>query len=76
MDYLERAQTAEAKYNTLHANTQLTLDRVKEFKENMKLMGITEKGGGIDIDFTKLVNALGEAQAVELKNVISEVYGV
>lgn len=71
--WIERAQSAEARLKTLQQAYEPALERVKNFKANF---GIKERDNGeITIDFPKFVKNLGEANAMELRKVINEVYG-
>ena len=71
---LSRAQSAEAKYNTLKENVEPLKVRVQQFKDNF---GIREKAdGSIDIDFEKMVARLGPVACLELRAVIDEVHGI
>lgn len=70
--WVERAQSAEAKLQTLKSAYEPAIERIKMFKSNF---GIKERGNGeIDIDFTKLVGSLGRENAMELRRVIDEHY--
>ena len=71
---LARAQSAEAKYNTLKENVEPLKLRVQQFKENF---GVREKSdGSINIDFEKMVDRLGPAACLELRAVIDEKHGI
>ncbi len=73
-DWIERAQTAEAKLITLKENYAPAIERVKEFKANF---GVRERGNGeIVIDYEKFVERLGLEGALELRKVIDELYNV
>ena len=70
--WIERAQSAEAKVQTLEGLFKPALDRVKKFKANF---GIRERESGeIDIDFVKFVENLGKENSLELKKIIEETY--
>jgi len=70
--WMERAQSAEAKLSTLKQAVEPALQRVKDFKANF---GVRERDNGeIDIDFEKLVENLGEAGALSLREVIDKRY--
>lgn len=72
--WMERAQSAEAKYNTIKESMVPTLDRVKQFKQNF---GVRERSdGAIDIDFDKFVAALGPEASLELRGIIDEKYRI
>lgn len=71
--WIDRAQSAEARLKTLKDAYEPALVRIKNFKANF---GIKEGDNGeIRIDFVKFVKNLGEAGAMELRNVIDEEYG-
>ncbi len=71
---LNRAESAEAKFNTLKENVEPLKERVQKFKENF---GVREKSdGSIDIDFEKMVDRLGPAACLELRAVIDEKHGI
>lgn len=56
-EWIERAQSWEAKHNTLKQSLEATLERVKEFKANF---GVKERSdGAIEIDYDKFVERLG-----------------
>lgn len=68
----ERAQSAEARIATLESNFKPALERVKNFKKNF---GIKEKDTGeIVIDYEKFAENLGEVNALELRDIITEMY--
>ena len=70
---LNRAESAEAKLNTLKQNIDPLKERVQKFKENF---GVREKSdGSIDIDFEKMVDKLGPVACLELRAVIDEKHG-
>lgn len=72
--WLERAQSAEAKLATLKQAIEPALERIKAFKANF---GVKESSNGeISIDFEKFVKNLGQENALELKKVIDETYGL
>ena len=72
--WLERAQSAEAKLATLKQALDPALERIKNFKANF---GVKERDNGeLDIDFEKFVKNLGQENALELKKVIDETYGL
>ena len=71
--WIERAQSAEAKLNTLRQAQGAAIDRVKDFKANF---GIREcDNGEIVIDFSKFVERLGAESSAELRKIIDEKYG-
>lgn len=71
-NWIDRAQSAEAKLNTLRQAHEPTLERIRAFKENF---GIKENSrGDISIDFDKFVESLGEKGCLELRNIIDETY--
>ncbi len=71
---LERAQSAEARFNSLHDEMENMKLRIQDFKKNF---GIKEKQGGlIQIDYKKFAENLGMEQALELRSVIDDVYRI
>ena len=71
--WMDRAQSAEAKLNTLRQAQGAAMDRVKDFKTNF---GIRERDNGeIVIDFSKFVERLGAESSTELRKIIDEKYG-
>ncbi len=74
MDWMERAQTAEAQLATMRQGHEAAVNRVREFKTNF---GVREdSNGAIHIDFDKLVGALGVESALELRGIIDETYKI
>ena len=72
--WVDRAQSAEAKFATLKANVEPMVERVKQFKANF---GVREKSDGeIDIDFEKMVDRLGPEACLELRSIIDNKYGI
>lgn len=72
--YIERAQSAEAKFKTLKDQYEPALERVKAFKANF---GVKERPNGeIVIDFEKMVERLGVEACLELRRVIDERWNV
>lgn len=70
--WMERAQSAEARLAALESNFRPALERVKMFKANF---GVREhEDGAISIDFDKFVENLGEESCMELKSIIEETY--
>jgi len=70
--WIERAQSAEAKLLTMKESLGAAVERVKIFKSNF---GIKERDTGeIIIDYDKFVENLGEANALELRDIINERY--
>ena len=70
--WMDRAQSAEAKLNTMREAQGAAIDRVRDFKANF---GIRERDNGeIVIDFQKFAERLGEDSAIELRKVIDEKY--
>lgn len=71
--WIEKAQTAEAKFNTL----QQSVDRIREDARNvLETFSARKKpDGSFDIDYKKFVERLGKEGAMELKRVIDEQYG-
>jgi len=73
-DWIERAQSAEAKLATMQESMKSAVERVKQFKTNF---GIREKSDGtIIIDFEKFARNLGVTGALELRKVIDEIYNI
>ena len=73
-DWIDRAQSAEAKLATLKEAYQPAIEKVKAFKANF---GIRERSdGSLVIDFDKFAAALGAEQALELRAVIDQRYGI
>lgn len=73
-EWMERAQTAEARLNTLKESIEPTLDRVREFKTNF---GIKERTDGtIVVDFDKFVDRLGAEACLELRAIIDQKYRI
>lgn len=71
--WISRAQSAEAKLNTMKQSLDKAVERVRSFKANF---GVREKDNGeIVIDFKKMVERLGKDGAMDLRSVIEEVYG-
>ena len=71
--WISRAQSAEAKLNTMKESLDRAVERVRSFKANF---GVREKDNGeIVIDFKKMVERLGKDGAMDLRSVIEEVYG-
>lgn len=72
--WVDRAQSAEAKLNTLKEAYEPALDRVKQFKTNF---GVREKSDGtIEVNFDVFVERLGEEAALELRTIIDEKYSI
>jgi len=72
-DWMERAQSAEARLATLKQANDAVLEKWRVFKANF---GIKEKSSGdIEIDFDKFVQNLGVENALELKQIIDQEYG-
>ena len=70
----ERAQSAEGLLVTMKESLALAVGRVKEFKGNF---GIRERQDGeIVIDYDKFVDRLGLKEALVLRNIIDERYGI
>ena len=71
--WIERAQSAEARLNTIKQATEPMLERIRNFKANF---GIKERDSGeIDIDFDKFIENLGKENALALKDIIVKRYG-
>jgi len=71
--WIERAQSAEAKLRTL----QDQVNRIKEDAQHiLTVFGARKKSdGSFDIDFEKFVNNIGQGQAFEVKQIIEAQYG-
>lgn len=73
-ELLHRAQTAEAKYNTLEGEMKSFKTRIQNFKANF---GVKEKSDGtILIDFDKFTENLGLEGCLELRKIIDEKYRI
>lgn len=68
--WVSKAQSAEAKFNTLQAS----VDRIKEDARTILETFAARKmsDGSFDIDFEKFVDKLDIAQALELRRIIDE----
>ena len=72
--WIERAQTAEAQLKTVKDQYVPAIERIQIFKTNF---GVREKSdGSIVIDFDKFTANLGMEQALELRLIIDEKYGI
>ena len=72
--WINRAQTAEAKFATLKESIDPVIERIKQFKANF---GVREKSdGSIDIDFEKMVDRLGPESCLELRSIIDLQHGI
>lgn len=72
--WMQRAQSCEAKFNTLKQAYEPAIERVQNFKKNF---GIKEGSDGeIDIDFDKFVENLGLEAYMTLRKVGDEKYNV
>jgi len=70
--WIERAQSAESQLVTMKESMGAAVERVKIFKANF---GIKERDNGeIVIDYDKFVQALGEENAFELREIITSTY--
>ena len=66
--WIERAQSAEARIQTLKDAYEPAINRIKDFKRNF---GIKERDNGmIDIDFDKFCDNLGHENLVILLEII------
>lgn len=73
-EWMERAQSAEAKLSTQRQAHEAAMERYKTFKANF---GVKERGDGtIVIDFEKLVEKLGVESCLELRRVIDEKWNI
>ena len=71
--WIERAQSAEARLNTLKQAYEPALERVRNIKANF---GIRERDdGSIDVDLYKFIEHLGSENALILKSIIQKKYG-
>lgn len=72
--WMERAQSAEAKLETLKQAIEPMKQRIQDFKANF---GLQERSdGSITIDYDKFVTALGIESALELRSIIDEKYQI
>ena len=72
--WIQRCQTAEAKFNTLQEATGPAIEKVQHFKSNF---GIKERQDGeIVIDFDKFVDKLGLETCFMLREIIDERYNI
>ncbi len=74
-DWIHRAQTAEARLKTLEQQIEPVKIKVQHFKESW---GIKESNqdGSYKINFDKFAENLGMEQALELRAIIDEKYGI
>ena len=71
--WIEKAQSCEAKLNTLKQAYEPALERIRNFKSNF---GIRERDNGeIVIDYDKFIEHLGSENALILKDLIHKKYG-
>lgn len=72
--WIDRAQSAESKIETMRQAHEMAAERIKNFKMNF---GIREKASGeIDIDFDVFVDRLGAEQALALRQIIDAKYHI
>lgn len=72
--WMDRAQSAEARLNTLKDSIDPMKQRIQKFKENF---GVRERSdGSIVVDYNKFVRNLGAEGALELRRIIDEVYNI
>ena len=72
--WVERAQSAEARLNTLKGAYEPALEKVQQFKT---AFGVRERSDGtIDVDFDQFVERLGVEQCIQLRCIIDEKYGI
>lgn len=72
--WIERAQSAEARLATQKTAFESAIEKVKAFKANF---GIRETSdGSIIVDYEKFVERLGLQGAMELRQIIDEKYHV
>jgi hypothetical protein len=72
--WIERAQSAEAKLAALSGSTDKLKEKVRTVTETL---GARERSNGsFEIDFEKLVANLGPENALEVRRIIDEQYGI
>lgn len=72
--WVERAQSAEAKLQTVQEAAERMKERVRSVKDTL---GARERSdGSFDIDFDKLVANLGVDNVLEIRRIIDEQYGI
>lgn len=72
--WINRAQSAEAKLQTVEDQFKPAIDRVKEFKANF---GVREKSDGtLVVDYDRFAQAIGVEGALELRGIIDEKYSI
>jgi hypothetical protein len=72
--WVERAQSAEAKLQTVQEAAERLKERVRSVKDTL---GARERSdGSFEIDFGKLVTNLGVDNALEIRRIIDEQYGI
>ena len=73
-EWIHRAQSAEARLGTQEAAAGEMKKKIQNFKASW---GITEKSDGSwDMNFDKLADNLGMEQALVLRAIIDEKYGI
>lgn len=73
-EYRAKAESLQARLNTLEQNVGPLKERIQRFKENF---GVRERSdGSIEIDFEKMVDRLGLEACLELRQVIDERYKI
>lgn len=72
--WIQRAQSAEARLQTLTEAYQPAIERIQQFKSNL---GVKERSdGSLVVDFDRFVKAIGAEAALECRRIIDEHYGI
>lgn len=72
--WIGRAQSAEAKLQTLKEAYDPAIERIQQFKTNF---GVKERSDGtLMVDFDRFAKAIGPESALELRRIIDELYGI
>lgn len=72
--WISRAQSAEAKLQTLKDAYDPAIERVQQFKATF---GVKERSdGSLVVDFERFAAAIGPESALELRRIIDEVHGI
>ena len=74
MDWMERAQHAEALVSGSRAGTETVKEKLRQMTDLFGIRGSFE--GGLKIDYTKLVANLGIEQCLELRKIIDEAHNI
>ncbi len=72
--WVERAQSAEAKLATLQGSIDAMKERIRETCETLGAK--VKADGSIDIDFDAFVDRLGPENALQVRAIIDEKYGI